>query len=505
MKSILNREPWQLALLSGTLIGLSYHPKLYLGFLAWIAFIPLIHIIYHSTPRSAAKYAYYASVAANFIAFHWIGLNNGATLVPVLLSLTGAVLYLGIFWYLLVFIISSSRKTISPLLLFPFGWIALEWVRSLGPLGFPWANLALSQTNYLPIIQMADVFGTYGIAFWIIMINIGLYLVITSNRPKRYIVFTTAIFVFAAGYGYLRINIVDSSAVIKRVKIAVTQPNIDPNSKWDRENRKSVFHLMDSLHVVANAMEPDLVLWPETALPAYLRLSRTTRNKVMTRVKESGIPLLSGTVDKEWISEDESHYYNGTILLNPDESYQMYNKVYLVPFAEYIPLSWKYPILKELNFGQGNFTPGSDYTLFKLDSMLFSNIICYESSIPNVVRKFVQLGATFITIEANDGYLGNSAGPYQHFALAKLRAIENRVPIIRSANTGISGLFDATGRVLKKIPIGHQAVFLAQVDCHNQKSWYTKHGDIFAILCTIMTMIIIGVSAWRKFYDTVLS
>ena len=174
----------------------------------------------------------------------------------------------------------------------------------------------------------------------------------------------------------------------------------------------------------------------------------------------------------------------------------------MVPFAEYIPLSWKFPILKKLNFGQGNFTPGSDYTLFKLDSTLFSNVICYESSVPDLVRKFVQSGAMFITIEANDGYLGNSAGPYQHFALAKLRAIENRVPVVRSANTGISGLFDATGRVLEYIPIGRQAVFLAQVDCLDQQSWYTKHGDVFAIMCTLISMIIIGVSGWRYFFDS---
>lgn len=501
MKSILNREPWQLALLSGTLIGLSYHPTLYLGFLAWIGFIPLIYIVMHSAPGAAAKYAYYASVAANFIAFHWIGFNSGATIIPVLLSLTGAVLYLGIFWSLLAWLIAFAKKTISPLLFFPLGWIAMEWARSLGPLGFPWGNLALTQTNFLPIIQMADVFGTYGIGFWVIMINVGLYLVITGSRPKRYILFTSVIFVMAVGYGFLRLHIVESAAVIKRINIAVTQPNLDPNSKWDRENRKRIFKLMDSLHVVANALEPDLVLWPETALPTYLRLSRTSRNKVMARIKESGIPLLSGTVDKERI-DDEIHYYNGTMLLNPDGSYQLYYKVLLVPFAEYIPLSLKFPILKKLNFGQGNFTPGSDYTLFKLDSTLFSNVICYESSVPDLVRKFVQSGAMFITIEANDGYLGNSAGPYQHFALAKLRAIENRIPVVRSANTGISGLFDATGRVLEYIPIGRQAVFLAQVDCLDQQSWYTKHGDVFAIMCVLISMIIIGVSGWQYFFGS---
>jgi apolipoprotein N-acyltransferase len=175
-----------------------------------------------------------------------------------------------------------------------------------------------------------------------------------------------------------------------------------------------------------------------------------------------------------------------------------YNKVHLVPFAEYIPLSGHFPKLKSLNFGQGNFRPGTEFTVFYIDSIPFSNMICYESSMPNIARAFVKSGAQLLTIEANDGYLGNTTGPYQHFELARLRAIENRVPIVRSANTGISGLILPNGLVEEKIKLGEQSVFLAQVNIGNGGSIYSKIGDIFAIVC-FMFLLLIGFQTWRKY------
>ncbi len=501
MKYLIGIKPAYLALVSGVVTGVSYHSSFHVGFLAWIGLIPLIHIVTTHSPRQSAWFTYLASVAANFIAFHWIGFNSGTTFLPVLLSLTGAVLYLGIFWAILAYIVSFIKNDFSPWITLPFAWVTMEWIRSLGPLGFPWANLALSQSQYLPLIQLADVMGTYGIAFWIVMINVGLYLAITGGRPVRYITFTVILFVLIGTYGFIQIEKIGSLPVSKRVHIAVTQPNVDPNEKWDRENRKAVFALMDSLHVEANKLNPDLVLWPETALPTYLKLSRTNRKKVLRRVIEGNTPLLTGTVDKKWDENKEASFYNGAIFLKPDGSYDMYSKVFLVPFAEYIPLSGRFPILKKLNFGQGNFVQGDDYTVFRYDSTSFSNVICYESSVPDVVRRFIQKGSEFITIEANDGYLGNSTGPYQHFECAVLRAVENRISIVRSANTGISGLIDPVGRIIHKVPIGKQEIFLANVDIIPYRSWYSIHGDKFAMITAMIMIIFIGGSVWKRFRE----
>ena len=489
MVNILKRQYWQLALLSGVLVGLSY-PPLHLGFLAWFGLIPIIHVLLNVKSNQATKLAFLASITANFISLYWIGLNSGAGFLPVFASLIGAVIYLGIFWSGLGYFVSFiEKKSSKGLFVLPFAWVAMELIRSIGALGFPWINLGLTQTEYLPLIQIADITGSYGISFWIILINIGFYLAIIYKDKSKYLIVTSLVFLLVFIFGYIRIITLDETST-ESVKIAITQPNINPDEKWDPESREENFALMHGFLDSALNLHPDLVLWPESAVPAYLRLSNHRRRPITAKLAKFNIPLLAGTVDRIINDDGEKIYYNSTIYIKPDDSIKMYNKVHLVPFAEYIPLSEKFPSLKKLNFGQANFTSGTDYTVFDLDSVRFSNLICYESSMPKGVRIFVKNGAQFITIQANDGWLGKSSGPYQHFELAKLRAIENRVSIIRCANTGISGVINPSGIVQEKILLGKQAIITADISPIQNLTFYTKYGEIFAVFCVIVSFAI---------------
>lgn len=498
MNTIFSRPYWQSALLSGGLVGLAY-PPLHLGFLAWIGFIPLFHIWLHCDPKSSAKYSYLAAITANLISLYWIGLNSGAGFAPVFASLVGAILYLGIYWYLFGMAVSWVHgRTGMGLYCVPFLWVTMEWVRSFGSLGFPWINLALTQTDYLPVIQIAEVTGTYGIAFWLMVINMGVYLLLNKmGEQKKILTLTGIIFISIWLFGGIRYFSVLNAPAAKQVTISAIQPNIDPNEKWERSNRYKNIALMDSLLEKAIQLKPDMVLWPETALPAYLRLSASVRKPLQKRMEKAGIPLLSGTVDRTIGEKGEKYYYNGSIMIYPDGRLKMYYKIHLVPFAEYIPLSGYFPILKKLNFGQANFTMGKEYTVFGIDSVKFSNVICYESSLPQLVRKFVREGAQFITIQANDGWLGKSSGPYQHFELARLRAVENRLTIIRSANTGISGVIYPSGKIVEKVPLGVQKVFLAKFPIMKNSSIYALYGDVFAMVITIISIVLLGY-AWVK-------
>ncbi len=494
MDRFLKRPHWQLALISGVLIGIAY-PPLKLGFIAWFGLIPLFHIWLNNKPGQSARLGFLASITANLISLYWIGFNSGAGFIPVFLSLIGAVIYLGIFWAGLGFVVSIIQKRASKgLIALPFAWVTMEFVRSLGALGFPWINLGLTQTIYLPLIQIADVTGSYGISFWIVLINIFFYLTIVSKNKLKYLIVTGLIFIIVFSFGHIRINSI-KEVETKSITIAVTQPNINADEKWEPEARDENFALMHGLLDSALNLNPDLVLWPESAVPAYLRLSEYRRNPIVEKLAKFNIPLLSGTVDRIIDKNGDKIYYNSTIYIKPDGNIQMYNKIHLVPFAEYIPLTENIPSLKKLNFGQGNFTPGKEYTVFKLDSVKFSNIICYESSMPKIVKDFVKNGAQFITIQANDGWLGKSAGPYQHIELARLRAVENRVPIVRCANTGISGIINPKGIVQQKIPLGVKSVVLAEIFPVQKLTFYTRYGEIFAILCVIISLVIFS-STW---------
>tara|TARA_B100001758_G_scaffold70994_1_gene59836 strand:- start:518 stop:1363 length:846 start_codon:yes stop_codon:yes gene_type:complete len=272
----------------------------------------------------------------------------------------------------------------------------------------------------------------------------------------------------------------------------VIQPNLDPNEKWDRATRELTINIMDSLHQIAIDLEPDIILFPETALPAYLRLNNKIRQQLQNHVDQSKIPILIGTVDRRFDDEGRKLYYNSSMYISPGKNYLMYDKIHLVPFAEYDLVPWLLHPLGELNLNidRGIFMGGVSYTLFSHKGINFSNLICYESTLPRYARKFIKNGAKFLMIQANDGWLGESAGPYQHFENARLRAIENRVSVVRSGNTGISGVILPNGKVKKKISLGEQVVFKESIVLGSVGSIYSKYGDVFASLCFVISLFI---------------
>mgnify|MGYP005631640269 FL=1 len=484
MNLLFNRSSFHLSIISGILIGFAYPP--FPGITAWFGFVPLIHIWLSESPKESARWSFLSAVIANTISFYWIGLNSGASLFPVLLSLISCIIYLSSMWALVGFLLSHLNKRFgNGLAMIPFVWVTFEWLRSFGPLGFPWANLAITQTKFLPLIQIIDTTGSEGVGFWILLLNTLLYIFLrTKIFDKKLVISLILVFLIPWVFGTIRFQFFETKHNIKSRTISAIQPNVNPNQKWDVSYRDRLYTIMDSLNAEAYSFDPDLVLWPEAALPAYMRVS-TLRNKYESLVKKTKIPLLMGTVDYEY-KQNNRLSYNGAIYFGINDN-QMYHKMFLVPFAEYIPLSNNFKILKKLNFGQANFSPGKTFTTFPLDTIRFGNLICYESSHPFVARNFIQNGANFLTIEANDAWLRNSSGVRQHFELAVLRAIEQRVGIIRSANTGISGVIKPSGKTDHKVAFGAQEVFKGKVILNDKITFYGIYGSVFSQLCFIIT------------------
>ena len=499
MTNFLYISKWKLSVISGILIGLSYPPSP-LGFLAWFGLVPLIHILLNSSTINSMKWSFISGVIVNVITVYWFGLNSGAELIPAIISMVAAIIYLSAFWILFGFLCCSYHKmTGYGISIVPFLWVSIEYLRSFGPLSFPWINLALTQTFSLPLIQIADVTGSMGISFWIVVLNIIIYIAIISNSSKKLILSTGALLLLVIFLlGFFRISHIHNINAENKINVSIVQPNIDPNLKWEQNFRDKIFNTMDSLHNEAIVLNPDFILWPEAALPTYLRINYSKRRSILQKVKKSNIPLLTGTPDRVKREDNQINYYNAAMFIKPDGSTKMYYKIHLVPFAESIPFSNYFSSLKKLNFGQANFTAGSEYTLFNVDNVSFANLICYESSIPKITRKFINLGAKFITIETNDSWCGHSSGVYQHFQIAKMRAVENRTPIARSANTGISALVLPTGKVNKRIDYNKQGIMLASIPIKNISSFYTKYGDWFALICILISVIALGLGWFQK-------
>lgn len=481
-----------LALIGGSLTGLAYLPW-FSGMIAWFSYIPLLYLWLNNNAKHNMWSGFFFGIAHNLISYYWIGNNSGASENVVLFSLIAAVLYLSIYWGLAGWVFGKIKNKKNELFLFPLLIVTMEFMRSFGPLGFPWGNLVLSQLDFLPLVQIIDITGSYGLTFIIISINVVLYSLISDFKynVKNSLIFVLVLFGIWV-FGESKIKKYNNA--LEHFSVVIVQPNIDPNLKWDINKKGETLLYLDSLHFQATELLPDLIVFPETAFPAYLKLDSGVRRRIQNLVDMTDIPALIGTVDRVISSNGNKNYFNSTMFLSPQRDYVLYNKMHLVPFAEYIPFSNFFQYLENLNFGQGNFSHGIDYTTFNWGDINFSNLICYESSIPSLVRKFVQNGADFITIQTNDGWLGNSAGPYQHFDIARVRAIENRIPIIRSANTGISGLILPNGRSISKQPLGKASIIKVQLPLGNSESFYSQYGDVFAIILFVIFTFIGSIS-----------
>lgn len=475
---------------AGIITGLAYYSEFY-GLFAWVSFIPLLHILSKFKPDSKPFFiGYIFGLSFNLVAFYWIALNSGTSFLVAICSLIAAISYLSIFWGLLTTFIYQIKNYAFRLMIFPFAVVLMEWLRGLGPLGFPWSNLALTQINFLPLVQIMEITGSYGVSALILIFNTILYyFMIRLNKSSSFLLFIFILNIyFIWVVGIKKIDYYDKYS--KTFEVAVIQPNIDPNSKWDSKNKEIIKSKLDSLYEIALNLKPDLILFPETAYPTYLRFDHTIRNYLQQKVNLTGVSTLVGTVDKVKSLEQKKDYFNSSFFFTKNKDIQVYNKTHLVPFAEYVPFSDIIPIFKKFNFGQGNFNKGKEISIFDLKGLKYSNIICYESSIPRIINQIARSGVNFLTVQTNDGWLGNSIGPIQHYNIAKIRAIENRIPIIRSGNNGVSGLILPNGISVNEKPLGVTSVFKVSVPIVKPGTFFSQNGNIFVVLCLIIIIIL---------------
>jgi apolipoprotein N-acyltransferase len=210
-----------------------------------------------------------------------------------------------------------------------------------------------------------------------------------------------------------------------------------------------------------------------------------------------GVPLLTGVVYYYPDSLGGYIYYNSAILLEPGkDGYQLYNKVHLVPMSEKIPFSGRYRRLKDIHLGQADFSNGDKMTIFNADGLRFCTLICFESVFPGYTRQFTRMGAKFLVVITNDMWFGRTSLFEQHAMMAVLRAIENRLPVVRAANTGISLAADKTGRLLAKSGIFREAYLVATIHPEDAKSVYNTVGDVIpqasaavALFCLIIVFL----------------
>jgi len=485
-------KPIVLSVLSGALLTLAF-PRPAIPAAAWLALVPLLVAVRGRSLGEALRLGFWCGLIHYLTALYWIYIvmaKYGGLPVPVavlILLLLGAYLacYPACFALLAACWEKHPRFWLWGL---PLAWVALEWVRAHMITGFPWANLGYSQTPMLPLIQVADIVGVYGLSWLVVLANTCLARVWMERRPHWNLLMLAVLVVLVSIYGKVRLESIEGKQQESPLQVvALIQGNIDQSRKWDAAFQEEIVnrYLELSRQAAGSSPRPTLLVWPETAAPFFFGLEDrfTPRLQELAQTSQAAMLLGAPGVARE---NDRPRYYNRVFLMDARGKTQgSYAKQHLVPFGEYVPLPRLLFFVQRLVEAAGDFSPGKDARPLILDGQRFGVLICYEAIFPDLARQEVRLGANILVSVTNDAWFGHSGAPYQHLEMARWRAIENRVPLIRCANTGISTVFEATGRNGQQIPFNESGYLVCGVSPLQAPTLYTRYGDWFAWFCSL--------------------
>ncbi len=464
-----------LAVISGLLTGLSFDFE-FLSFLAWISLIPLLFILNKSQLKKGIFYSFIFGFVYSLTAMFWVGNVTKLGLI-VLLG------YLSL--YAVLFFAISRYFLKKPLAIFtiPCVWIALELLRENIWCGFGWTNLGYSQYRNLYLIQSADLFGVKFISFVIVMVNVLFFEAISKKRFLFSKILTVLIILSSIlAYGFFRLNNLKSQ---NSVNLSVVQPNIPQELKWEEAAQTDIIEKLKKLSL--RTPNDSLVIFPEASWP--LVVTNENYNLLRDFVKETKRNMLIGAVTSE-----KENFYNTAIFFDKDAKFLgIYRKIKLVPFGEYIPLRNLFSFIDVIN-SIGDTSRGKEYKIFSYKGKEFSVLICFEDIFPLFVSDFAKKDDFLINI-TNDAWYGGNPECNQHLSMVVFRAVENRISIARSANTGISGWVSYKGDIHKLNYEGKDILVDGTLNftlpLNTGRSLYNKWGELFVYLSMAFLAVII--------------
>lgn len=493
---ILTRQkPYLYLIFSGMLCGCAFTFS-QLSLLMWVALVPFfigLHHLPHGKSHFRAGFTfggvYYGLLLSWMWVLYpldWLGASGwqGLVLMAIIWLAMSAYEALGIgiitaLWQRLKF-----NKTLDVLTL-SFLWVLLEFVQGLSFMGFTWGRLGISQYPTPLLIQSASLFGSLFISFLLVLVN-GLFanLLIYPKRGKlwgKWALSLAGIFTFLLGFGYLSLN--ETLEPTGTVKATIVQGNISSNDKWATGSLDDIVATYLDLSQQALADQPELLLWPETAVPIDLADSPDITQKYQALAQKGACYFLFGGFEN-----GDGHRYNAITAMNPQGEVMpnSYYKQHLVPFGEYVPyknlVMTLLPMLAEVNRLDSDISPGDGAKVLSLPFGQVGSLICFESIFPHLARSSVQEGADMLFIATNDSWYQSSAAIIQHNGQAIFRAVENHRTIIRAANTGLSSFIDPKGRIISSIAELDAAYLTETVAFYNNQTLYNRFGDLIVLL-----------------------
>jgi len=495
-----------LAVLSGASAALAF-PKMNLPFLAWISLIPLFFIVSGKTVKSAFVIGLLAGIFFYGLLLYWIPAvpAHYGHLSPIfsLFIYVLLIALLGFFWGIFWAVFVKIGRSYPGLNFFaaPFLWVALEYILTTILTGFPWGVLGLSQFKNLSFIQLASWTGIYGVSFVLVLFqSLFVYAVKTAKRWPFAFAVIVMVVVHLGGF----LSLKKPAETPETFQASVIQGNVSSDVNWSEISTQEILKLFEA-HMELSRQAYDkgagLVIWPEFSVPLCFgcedALYQNFKRILFQFARDTQGSLLLGTSEATG-PPGQRLYHNTALCLAPDFAMSMYFKMHLVPFGEYIPYKKFFGFIKKMTHAIGEVTPGTEQVLHTFRGHRFGSPICYEIIFPDLVRRFVKKGANFLVTITNDSWYGNTSAPYQHFANAVFRAVENRRYVLRAATTGISGIIDPYGRIVHQSAIGTRTFLSGAVTPSETLTFFARFGDVFSILCLTLSAAAFILALFRR-------
>jgi len=493
------------ALVSGGLLFLSF-PRFGTGILAWIALVPLLMAVHGQTIKRSFYLGFLSGLVAHLGILYWIAyvvvkygnLSIGVGAIALLLLVAYMSLYPAIF---AAGVVHFAMHGLPVILFAPLIWTALEYIKTYAFTGFPWELLGYSQYRLIPLIQISDITGVYGVSFVIVLVNAAIYdlMMYPSRRPLK---LAGAIFVVALVmiYGVNRVKEMEVTLnQAPDLTIGIVQGNIDQSIKWDPAFQRETMTQYINLSKEALKNPIQLLVWPETATPFFFQDPTPYRSWITELARERGLWFLFGSPSYRKELSGHITMYNSVFLLSPQGKVEgKYDKVHLVPYGEYVPLRKLFPFISKLVHGIGDFGTGPGYIPIFMGNEKIGVLICYEAIFPEGARRYATEDVSFLVNVTNDAWFGRSSAPYQHLSMAVFRAVENKKYFVRAANTGISALIDPFGRIYAQTGLFEPAIIRDKIKLLHNRTLYGHIGDAFSWVCIFCLFSGIIISIRRK-------
>jgi apolipoprotein N-acyltransferase len=480
-----------LSILSGVMLSASFPPG-ELGWLAWIAVVPLLIALENERPSNAFKFGMIMGLSHYLTLIYWVifvvHTYGGIGLFTSVFILFLFCIYLSLFpafFSLLINLPDSNR--FMPLKAAAI-WVSLEYVRAVLLTGFPWCLIGYSQYARHYLIQISDITGVYGISFLLVSFNGAIYLLLfgrkkVSSIGGRVTDVLIVLMLILVCFTYGIYSLADMKKDLKGKEpmvVSVIQGNIDQSVKWDPAFMRETMEKYITLTKSTIVSKPGLIVWPETAAPFYFQDNTDQSKEIYKISKETGAWLIFGCPAYE-TDIIQSRYYNRIYVVSPNGYIEgHYDKTHLVPFGEYVPLKKFMPFINRLVTAAGDFSAGKESGILKMHGLKAGALICYEGIFPDIARKETKNGAQLFVNLSNDAWFGMTSAPYQLLSMCVFRATENRRPFVRAANTGISAFIDSYGRITERSDLFVDGVLTGQIPTgFDRLTIYSKYGDIF--------------------------